>query len=357
MNSGLQANLHLVRDDFRLDASFDASGGGITAIFGASGAGKSTLLRAIAGLEKSTGQLTIGNKVWQDDNVFVPTHQRAVGFVFQESDLFSHLSVRGNLEYGYKRTPANTRQIEFDQAVDLLSLDNLLDKHATQLSGGERKRVAIARALLSSPQLLLMDEPLASLDSQHRQEVMPFLEQLHNRLALPILYVSHSMDEIMRLADNLILLDRGRVTATGPINEVLTRFDLPVAHEYDAGAVLETTVTGYDPQFNLTTLDFGGGTLLVPGKLMATGSATRVRVLARDVSLTLQRQTATSILNIVPAQVTATTGDGAAGMLVRLDAAGSVLLARITRKSLAMLKLEPGKHVWAQIKTVALLGQ
>ena len=355
MSAALQAQLQLTRDDFELDVDFSIADSGITAIFGPSGAGKTTLLRAIAGLEKSSGKINVGTEIWQDENTCVPTHKRPLGYVFQESSLFTHLSVRGNLEYGYKRSRSDDKGTDFDTAVALLGLENLLDRRATQLSGGERKRVAIARALLSHPRLLLMDEPLASLDARHKHEMMPFLEQLHTELALPILYVSHSSDEVMRLADNLILLESGRITATGPINDVLTRFDLPLAHEYDAGAIIETTATGYDHEFDLTTLRLGDQTLLVPGQHQTGDATIRVRILARDVSLTLERQSDTSILNIVPAEVIATTADGTAGMLVQLNIAGSALLARITRKSANALALEPGKKLWAQIKTVALL--
>jgi molybdate transport system ATP-binding protein len=356
MTSLLKANLLLDREEFRLDVELDIPDRGITVIFGPSGAGKTALLRAIAGLEKCTGEISVAGDVWQNKTVFLPPYKRALGFVFQEASLFDHLSVRGNLEYGYKRVPAAGRKIDFDQAVELLGLASLLNRHSNQLSGGERKRVAIARALLSNPKLLLMDEPLASLDLQHKHELMPFLEKLRDQLSIPIIYVSHSPDEVARLADQLILMDQGRLLAAGPVNEILTRFDLPIAHDFDAGAVIKTRPGIYDAQFDLTPLEFAGGSLLVPGNIQQAGSLLRVRIMARDVSLTLEHQSGTSILNIVTAKVVEITADGPAQALIKLDAKGATLLARITRKSSSALQLSPGKTVYAQIKTVALLS-
>ena len=356
MTSLIKAQLRLDRDGFNLDAQVDIPDRGITAVFGSSGAGKTTLLRAIAGLERCVGEISVAGELWQDNSKFLPPHKRALGYVFQEASLFEHLSVRGNLEYGYKRAPVDSRRIEFNQAVELLGLTNLLERRSTQLSGGECKRVAIARALLCNPKLLLMDEPLASLDQRHKQELMPFLEKLRDQLSIPIIYVSHSPDEVARLADQLVLMERGKVLAAGPVNDILTRFDLPIAHDFDAGAVIKTLPGLYDAQFDLTPLEFAGGSLLVPGEIRLTGPSLRVRILARDVSLTLKHQSDTSILNIVAANVIDTTADGPAQMLVKLDANGTMLLARITRKSAATLELSPGKAVYAQIKTVALLS-
>ncbi|MCF6338618.1 MAG: molybdenum ABC transporter ATP-binding protein [Gammaproteobacteria bacterium] len=360
----IEAQLHLQRDDFTLDATFCVPSHGITALFGPSGCGKTTLLRAIAGLEKETqGRFIIGDTVWQDETHCLPAHQRELGYVFQEASLFEHLSVRQNLEYGLKRLPAEKQRFDFDQAVTLLDLATLLPRQPARLSGGERQRVAIARALLSSPQLLLMDEPLAALDQQRKREILPFFARLHNELDIPILYVSHAADEVARLADHLVLLNGGRVQASGPIAEMLTRADLPLAHDYDAAAIIEASVSGHDTQFNLTQLTFPGGQLSVPrsgsGNGLPVGQTVRLRVLARDVSLTLKQQTGTSILNIVPVTITALNAENArqsnAQLLVQLDANGVPLLARITRKSATALALEPGKPVFAQIKAIALL--
>ncbi len=356
----IEAQLYLQRDHFTLDATFSVPARGITALFGPSGCGKTTLLRAIAGLEKNArGHFRIGNTIWQDDTTFLPTHQRALGYVFQEASLFSHLSVQKNLEYGFKRIATGKRRIPFEQAVDLLGLEPLLSRNPTQLSGGERQRVAIARALLTSPQLLLMDEPLAALDHQRKQEILPFFERLHAELEIPIFYVSHAPDEVARLADYLVLLDAGRVQASGPIAEMLTRFDLPLAHDHDAAAIIEATVSGFEQEFHLAHLQFPGGQFCVPDQGLTLGAKVRLRILARDVSLTLQHQTDTSILNIIPVTVTALDEENShqtrAQLLVQLDAAGIPLLARVTHKSAATLALAPGKRVYAQIKAVAML--
>ncbi len=355
MSPALSIKIELARSGFDLSAQFDIAERGITAVFGPSGAGKTTLLRAIAGLEQSTGSIIVAGETWQDESMHLPAHRRAAGFVMQESSLFDHLNVRENLEYGYKRSSANHRLIEFQAVVELLALEKLLARRPAHLSGGERKRTAIGRALLRNPTLLLLDEPLASLDGHHRRELMPFLERLKNELNIPIIYVSHSPAEVARLADNLVLMEQGRVLATGPINDVLTRFDLPVAHDVDAGAVILAIPGQYDAENDLTPLQIRAGILWVTGRV-PDQSAVRVRVLARDVSLTLQKQSGTSILNIVPVTVVETSAEGTAGTLVKLDMAGTNILARVTRKSAAALGIGPGKSLYAQIKTVALLG-
>lgn len=357
----IDTHLQLDRKHFTLDAKFSVPARGITALFGPSGCGKTTLLRAIAGLEKRAhGHFHIGDKVWQDTVQRLPAHQRAVGYVFQEASLFVHLSVRKNLEYGFKRTPAEQRQIPFEQAVDLLGLEPLLHRYSSQLSGGERQRVAIGRALLTSPQLLLMDEPLSALDHQRKQDILPLFERLHSELDIPMIYVSHAADEVARLADYLVLLDNGRVQASGLIAEMLTRTDLPLAHNYDAGAIIDATVTALDTDFHLATASFPGGDISIAEQNLAPGEHVRLRILARDVSLTLQHQTDTSILNIIPVTVTAlseeNTSQNRAQLLVQLDAAGTTLLARVTCKSAAALKLAPGQPLFAQVKSVALLG-
>jgi len=361
----IEAQLYVQYDHFTLDASFCVPACGVTALFGPSGCGKTTLLRAIAGLEKAArGTFKIGNTVWQDDTTFLPTHRRPLGYVFQEASLFEHLSVQGNLHYGLKRLGGATPRFDLEQVIELLDLDALLPRQPAGLSGGERQRVAIARALLTSPQLLLMDEPLAALDQQRKREILHFFARLHSELEIPILYVSHAADEVARLADYLVLLDDGRVQASGPIAEMLTRTDLPLAHDHDAAAIIDATISGYDTPFNLTCLTFPGGRFSVPhpgpDSELAMGQHVRLRVLARDVSLTLEQQTGTSILNIVPVTVTALNAENTlqpdAQLLVQLDANGVPLLARITRKSAVALALEPGKPVFAQIKAIALLN-
>ena len=350
----LTVDLRVQRGSFNLCASFSTSPEGVTAVCGKSGAGKSTLLRAIAGLEHAQGQVRIGSHIWQDEDTFVPVEDRRLGYVFQEATLFEHLNVRGNLEYGMRRRGVS-RSI-FDRTVQLLKLEKLLHRRAHQLSGGEQQRVAIGRALLSDPQLLLMDEPLSSLDIEHKLELLSYLEVLQTTLKLPMLYVSHSPDEVARLADNMILLDDGRTLDSGPAAEMLTRLDLPLSRNHDAAALLTATCVGYEHDYDLSRLSFGSATLYAPGDLTSHGSRElRLRVLARDVSLTRERQTDTSILNIVPVRVLETVTDGGAQCRVRLDCDGQILLASITQKSAALLQLEKNQQLFAQIKSVALL--
>jgi molybdate transport system ATP-binding protein len=362
----IDVHLQLKREHFQLNAQFSTPARGISALFGPSGSGKTTLLRAIAGLEKSAhGYCRIGDQVWQDNNTCLATHQRPLGYVFQEASLFSHLSVQQNLEYGFKRIAPEQRRIPCEQAVELLGIAPLLIRQPHQLSGGERQRVAIARALLTSPKLLLMDEPLAALDHRRKQEILPFFERLHRELEMPILYVSHAPDEVARLADYLVLLDNGQVQASGAIDNMLTRMDLPLAHEKDASAIIKAQVDSLDDDYQLAKLAFSGGHFFIaqplpPATTLARHDSVRLRILARDVSLTLQRQHDTSILNILPCVIEDLTEEPGsqdhAQLMVRLKAGDTRLLARITRKSAANLTLTAGKSVYAQIKAVSLLA-
>ncbi len=344
---------------FELDVSLDLPGRGISALFGPSGSGKTTILRCIAGLERPrVAALVVDGCVWHDETagLFVPTHRRPLGYVFQEASLFPHLSVLGNIHYGRSRVPEAERRVSLDHAVDLLGIGELLDRLPDRLSGGERQRVAIARALATSPRLLLMDEPLAALDLERRREVLPYLERLHGELEIPVIYVSHQPDEVARLADHLVLLDGGRVTASGPLEELLTRLDLPIAHGDTAGTVIETTVAGHEEAFHLTTLEFAAGRISIPRQDLRPGTRQRLRVLARDVSITLSPQVGTSILNILPATISGLGEEAPGQVMVRLDVAGSPLLARVTAKSVAQLGLLEGRKVYVQIKGMALLG-
>jgi molybdate transport system ATP-binding protein len=353
----IEARYIVERGAFRLVAEFTAPARGITAVFGPSGAGKTTLLRAIAGLETpDAGYLKIGAQVWHDDRRCLPPHQRPLGYVFQESNLFTHLSVRRNLEYGFKRIPAGERRIAFEDAVALLGIRALLGRVPASLSGGERQRAAIARALLTSPRLLLLDEPVSALDAQSKAEILPYLERLHEELEIPVLYVSHAADEVARLADHMVLMEAGRVLASGPIHDLLTRFDLPLAQSAEAEAIVDAAVAAHDEDFGLTYVDFPGGRFSVVKRDLPVGRRVRLRVLAKDVSLTLDRQTGTSILNIFPAVVDDLAGEGAARVVVRLDLGGAPILAQITRKSAAALGIERGQRLFAQIKSVALLA-
>jgi molybdate transport system ATP-binding protein len=353
----IEARFHLTRDDFVLEANLWVPSRGVSAILGPSGCGKTTFLRAIAGLENSgTGYLKVGDEIWQDRTRHLPTHQRSLGYVFQESSLFPHLTVRGNLEYGFTRVPDAERRVDFDEAVELLGLGSFLDRDPAGLSGGERQRVAIARAILTSPRLLLMDEPLAALDSAARNGILPYLERLHRQLEIPVLYVTHSQDEAARLADYLVLMEAGKVLASGPLGEILTRVDLPLAHRDGAVSVVETTVAGHDDEYSLARLSFAGGEFLVARTPLIAGLSVRLQILARDVSVTLERQVGTSILNIFPAEVHSVSEESAAQVTVGLDVGGVPILSRITRRSAEALDLAPGKQVFAQIKSVALLN-
>jgi len=353
----IDARFRLKRGRFRLDVEFSIPAQGITALFGPSGAGKTTLLRAIAGLERAdVGYLRIGDDVWQDASRVLATHERPLGYVAQDSALFPHLNVDGNLRYGFERIPANERRISFDDVVAWLGLGALLERDPKKLSGGERQRVAIARALLTSPRLLLLDEPVASLDAAGKAEIFPYLERLHEELEVPILYVSHAFDEVARLADHMILLNTGHVVASGPIHELLTRFDLPLALSADAESIIEATVAEHDETFGLTYVDSSGGRFSVARKDLPIGRAVRLRILARDISLTLERQSNTSILNVFPATVDEMAEDPPARTIVRLRLGEALVLAQITRKSAAALGLTVGQPLFAQIKSVALLA-
>lgn len=352
----IDARFKLNRGDFTLDVDLSIPEKGITAIFGPSGCGKTTLLRAIAGLEKvPNGFLKLGEHAWQDQNSFLAPHQRPLGYVFQEPSLFSHLSVKRNLEYGLKRLNGQAQKVSLDQAIALLGLDHLLKRMPHKLSGGEQQRVAIARALAVSPELLLLDEPLAAVDESRKQEILPYLESLHNELDIPVLYVSHSRNEVARLADHMIYMVNGSIQASGTVNELFSRLDLPLAHDADTETVIEAVAAGYDEKYAINYLDFPGGRFTVTGKALSIGSKVRLQIQARDVSLTLSRQDQTSILNVFPATVEELATEAPARATVKLSLNSVPLLSRITRKSAEELELQPGKKVFAQIKSVALM--
>lgn len=344
---------------FSLDVTLDLPDRGVSALFGPSGCGKTTCLRAIAGLSRAHGRLEVAGELWQDDTVqhFVPTHQRPLGYVFQEASLFAHLSVRANVEYGMKRVPPARRQVSLAQAVDLLGIGSLMDRRPATLSGGERQRVAMARALATSPRLLLMDEPLAALDAQRKAEVLPYLERLHRQLDIPVIYVSHAMDEVARLADTLVVLDRGRVVAAGPLAQTLARIDAPVMLGEDAGALLEGIVDERDARWQLARIAFSGGSLWLRDSGLALGDRVRLRVLARDVSIATEEPRATSIQNVLACTVRALAPDShGSQQLVQLACGDALLLARITARASDALGLAPGRPVWAQVKSAALVG-
>lgn len=355
----IRARFAVDRGDFQLDVDLSLPGQGITALFGHSGSGKTTCLRALAGLERfAGGYCALGDTVWQDHSrgIFVPTHQRALGYVFQEASLFPHLSVQQNMVFGQKRACTAGVGLQLAEVAELLGIAHLLARKPSELSGGERQRIAIARALLAGPEILLMDEPLAALDLKRKLEILPYLERLHGELSIPIVYVSHAPDEVARLADHLVLLDRGRVVASGPLNDVLSRLDLPAAFADDAGVVIPTQVAEHEAD-DLTRLEFPGGAIYVSRRSEPVGTELRCRIHARDVSLTLAPQLQSSILNCVAATVVDLGPTDTPGhVLVRLDVAGQPLLARITQRSADKLGIRPGLALRAQIKAVALLA-
>ena len=357
----IEATLKLPRGAFTLDVSLALPARGTSALFGPSGCGKTTLLRCLAGLERAPGgRVVVDGETWQDDaaGVFVPTHRRAVGVVFQEASLFDHLDVRANVEFGWNRVAPAQRRVSIEQAVEWIGIGALLQRATTGLSGGERQRVAIARALAVSPRLLLMDEPLAALDAARKAEILPAIERLGELSGITIVYVSHAIAEVARLADHVVLMEAGRAIASGPVGELLSRLDLPLPPGEDAGVVLLGTVGALDSQWHLARLDVPGASFWTRDPSLPVGHRTRLRVLARDVSLSLAEQPGSSIANQIPAHVEAIADDThPSQVLVRLRTreGASALLARVTRRSAQALALAPGLAVWAMVKSVALL--
>jgi molybdate transport system ATP-binding protein len=344
------------RGDFLLDADLRLPERGITALFGPSGSGKTTLLRCLAGLERANdARIVVSGETWDDtrQGVHLPTWKRPLGYVFQEASLFDHLDVQGNLAFGQPRGAAPS----LDPLLRLLGIEGLLRRRPHELSGGERQRVAIARALATEPRLLLLDEPLASLDLARRREILPFLQRLRDELRIPMLYVTHSGDEVAQLADHLVLLDAGQVRAAGPLSETLARVDLPAVPGEEAGALLHATIAERDAPWNLVEVRFDGGALWIADPGLAAGHAVRVRVLARDVSLALVPPERSSIQNVLPCTVQAIAADGHPSQaVVQLACGGSLLLARVTARAVAGLGLAPGSAVWAQVKSAALVA-
>ena len=354
--------LRLARAGFVLDVDLRLPGRGITVLFGPSGSGKTTLLRCVAGLERAIGlpdaHVTMAGAVWQDaaSGVFVPTWQRSLGYVFQEASLLEHLDVRQNLAFGLRGGHSDgAAHAGLQEAVALLGIGHLLERRVDTLSGGERQRVAIARALARQPRVLLLDEPLAALDRSRKQDILPWLEGLRDRLQIPMLYVTHAMDEVARLADTLVLLEAGQVRACGPVAEVMVQH--LAAGGDEAGALLEATVRGRDAAWNLAEVVFDGGSLwLRDNPTLEPGRGVRVRVLARDVSLARTAPAGTSIQNQLACTVESIRPDThPSQVLVRLRCGTATLLARVTGRSAAQLELAADRAVWALVKSVALV--
>ncbi len=343
--------------DFKLEAKLSCATTGIVALFGRSGAGKTSLVNMLAGLARpERGRIAVNGEVLFDSErgVDLPPEARRLGYVFQEGRLFPHMTVRKNLNYGYKRAGRAPR-IDFGRVVALLGLESYLDRRPGGLSGGEKQRVALGRALLANPRLLLLDEPLAGLDQARKEEVLPFIELLRDSLGIPMVYVSHSMTEIVRLADTLVLMSNGRVEAAGALEDLTSRLDLrPLTGRYEAGAVIRAAVVRHDDAFELSHLRFAGGILRVPRVEAPVGAEIRLRIRARDVALAREEPRASSILNIVPCRVEAMSAEAGPQVDLRLDAGGAALWARITRHSVTKLELAPGTPVFALIKAVAI---
>ncbi|MDP1781767.1 MAG: molybdenum ABC transporter ATP-binding protein [Hydrogenophaga sp.] len=365
MSSELQLTARLERPGFVLDVDLRLPARGVSVLFGPSGSGKTSCLRVLAGLEPhAKGVVRVDGEVWQDSaqRVMLPVHQRALGYVFQEASLFEHLNVRDNLMFGFQRTPHEQRRHAWDHGLELLGIAHLLDRSPLDLSGGERQRVAIARALATSPRVLLMDEPLAAIDAARKNEILPWLEQLHERLDIPVVYVTHSSDELARLADHVVLLSGGRALCSGPVMELMTRLDLPLARGDAAAALIEANVVGHSPEDCLSELAFDGGRLLLPqagSTALPKGTPVRVRIQARDVSLSLQVPELSSVLNVLRATVVDVVEELPGQVLVGLQLGDSArpvrLLARISQLSARRLGIAPGQAVFAQIKGVAMV--
>ncbi|MDH5183280.1 MAG: molybdenum ABC transporter ATP-binding protein [Gammaproteobacteria bacterium] len=345
------------RENFLLDVDFSVSCRGVIAIFGPSGCGKTTLLRLIAGLEQGQGYLKLCDEVWQDETVFIPTHERPIGYVFQESSLFPHLSVLRNLLYGYRRIPYRQRHVKLEHAVELLGIGHLLQRKPQGLSGGERQRVAIARALLTSPKLLLMDEPISALDQNSKAEIMPYLQRLHSDLAIPVLYVSHAADEVAQLADHLVLMKNGRVESQGSINKMRKHLHL-TSHisTSDESTGFEATVIDYDDAFHITYLEAGGVRLSVIGIVASVGESVELSINAEDISLSLEPIKDSSILNMIPVRLGSMAERKPAHVQISLDSGLGPLLAHTTRKSVKELVLHPGKEVYAVLHNLTVMN-
>jgi molybdate transport system ATP-binding protein len=344
-------------EDFVLDVEFNAHETAVTAIFGASGCGKTTLLRVIAGLEKRAEcVINIAGHCWQNQQQNKPTYQREIGYVSQVPCLFPHLSVKQNIEYGYQRVKSQQKWIP-GEVIELLGVQHLIKRMPMQLSGGEKQRISIARALLTNPKLLLMDEPLSALDHQGKHELLALIASIHDELNLPIFYVSHSADEVAAIADHLILMADGQIIASGAVNQMLIRSDLPMFHADDARSVIIATVVDYEADYQLTHLQLGDEQIRVAGQSIPIGETVRLQILAKDVSLSMSHVTNSSILNILPVIVEQIIDEQkAAWLTVKLKLGESHILARITRKSADHLALKPGCHCFAQVKSVALLS-
>ena len=363
MNDELELRLKLPRADFVLEVDLRLPLQGITVLFGPSGSGKTSVLRALAGLERAReARVRMAAQVWQDEatGVWVPTHRRALGYVFQEPSLLSHLNVMGNLQYGLRRSvpsgmAASQAQARLHDAIELLGIGHLLQRSNDSLSGGERQRVAIARALATQPQLLLLDEPLAALDPARRQEILPWLQRVRQQWQIPMLMVTHAIEDVVRLADHLVLLDRGRVQACGPLLDVMALRQGVLAQGEEPAALLQARVVERSAPWHLARVAFEGGELWLRDVGLEPGHTLRLRVPAKDVSLATEQPQGSSVQNILPVVVQALQDDEhPSQMLVVLRCGPTQLVSRVTRRACSELALEPGRQVWALVKAAAI---
>ena len=356
--SVLHIALSLTRPDFALEVDLKLPAHGITVLFGPSGSGKTTVLRCVAGLEQVKGIVALEDDLWQSSqsNIYKPTWQREIGYVFQEASLFEHMDVRKNLNFGLRRIQRFGGIKTLEAAVELLGIGHLLDRPVVSLSGGERQRVAIARSLATQPKLLLLDEPLSSLDIVRRREVLPWLERLHAELRIPVLYVTHSVDELARLADYVVMLEKGAVKACGPVMEVMSSQDVATAIGDEAGIVASGEIIACDEADQMCQIRFGAGTVWARDQGLSIGQSVRLRILARDVSLSLTLHEDTTIQNRFHGVIESIESDAHPSQaLVRVRCGTTVVLSRVTRRALQHLELTVGSSVWCQVKSVALI--
>lgn len=359
MKPSITARFALDYGTFRLQVDLGLPGLGISVLFGPSGSGKTTLLRCIAGLERpAEGYLEVNGTVWQDSRrgIFLPPHQRALGYVFQEANLFPHLSVYGNLCFGLKRIGKKPAEAGLEHTVQLLGIGHLLDRMPERLSGGEKQRVGIARALVLNPDILLMDEPLAALDFQRKQEILPYLVRLHQTLEIPVVYVTHAWQEAAKLADHLVIMSAGQVAAEGTLADTLSRIDLPLAQDRKAVMVWQGRIAAHEAEYHLTRLAFAGAELYMPAIDAPIGTPLRVQIFARDVIIALEAPHKSTLLNVLPATITGMADDDSGQTVVRLQVGPQTLLAHITLKSKNILNLKIGMSVYAQIKGTSILN-
>ena len=354
----LIADIKFTRGRWSLETALELPAAGVCALYGPSGCGKTTMLRILAGLDRARAdsRISLGGQCWQDRDTFLPAEQRAIGYVFQDGRLFPHLSAADNLAFAFERR-SGEHGPAVDEVCQWLQIDDLLHRMPHQLSGGEQQRVAIARALVSAPQLLLLDEPLSGLDSDNRENAMVLLESLHRRLSIPVIYVSHQLDEVMRLADHVVLMRSGRIVAQGSIESMTTSLDSPLAQQSGAGSVIEGAIHSHDDHYGLSIVDIGEGTTLTLAQLTTDVDArVRLRIPAQAVSLSQAPARDSSVLNILPVRVERWQEQGNSHVMVELRLVGHNILARITRKSLARMQIKQGDLLYAQIKGVALLS-